>query len=80
MKKSELKFMQNSYDVIERTVRRGGDLVAVKYTVVTTMTKLFIYLGRKEIGSAGVMRAADFDYDSLLGLAFMRSGSSIMAA
>ena len=39
------------------------------YKVVSTMTKVQVYLGNKLIGIAGVIKAKDFDFDTLFNLA-----------
>ena len=65
----ELKFMQNSFE----TTKEG-------YDVVTTMTRVDVYLGRKLVGSAGVKNPKDFDYYSLLNFVKHKSGSKIQVA
>lgn len=56
MKNSKLKIGQND------TVVKG------KFTIVTTMTKMFVYIGEKLVGSAGVLRGNDFDFETLFKL------------
>ena len=68
----ELKFMQNS----NTTEKIGG----VEMKVVTTMSRVDIYNGRKLVGSAGVKNPKDFDYYALLSFAKHKSGSSIQVA
>lgn len=68
----ELKFMQNS----NTTIEMGGTTVKV----VTTMTRVDLYKENTLIGSAGVKRAKDFDYESLLVFAKSKSGSKIQVA
>lgn len=47
------------------------------YKVITTMTKVFVYLDNKLIGSAGCIRPSDFDFDALYKMALHKSGSKI---
>ena len=68
----ELKFMQNS----SITIVMGK----VPIKVETTMTRVDLYSGNTLIGSAGVKRAKDFDYESLLAFAKHKSGSKIQVA
>ncbi len=43
--------------------------------VITTKKMLFIYSGENLVGAAGVKRAKDFDYDTLLAIA--KQGSKL---
>lgn len=75
-----MKEIQNSKTQREIYVgKEKGKPVYKTVDVVTTMTKLFIYMNGKCIGSAGVSRAEDFDFDALYTIAREKSGSKISA-
>lgn len=52
---------------LSTTVKRGKD--TLNCNVYTTNTQVFIYFNGQLIGSAGVKRPSDFDYDALLFIA-----------
>ena len=47
------------------------------YQVFCTDTTVFVYQGSRLIGSAGVRRKEDFDFDALFRFALHKSGSGI---
>ena len=68
MEEINMKFNQN-------VITKVGN-----YKVVTTMTRVLVYLSNRLIGSAGCIRPSDFDFDSLFNFALHKSGSKIEVA